>query len=618
MLLRLATAGSVDDGKSTLIGRLLHDTQNLAQDHWRQAEEASLRRGDDCIDLALLTDGLRAEREQRITIDVAYRYFSTPRRRFILADSPGHSEFTRNMITGASNAEVLLLLVDVRKGMTTQTRRHALISSLLGIPHLVVVVNKMDLVDFREDAFLEVRRQFEEFSRRTPIREITFIPLVAREGDNLVRPSPRLSWYQGPALLQHLESVHPGSLLNVVDFRFPVQMVLRPHQDFRGLAGTVQSGRILPGQPVVVLPSKLETRVRRVFRRGQEVDEAITGQSVVLELEDEVEAGRGSLLVPPRNLPHRADSLDAMIAWFAPEPLRAGQRLQLIHVTGQRECKVGEVTYEINVDTLHREAAGELEFNQIGRVQLQLSEPLYFDRYQHNRATGSFVLSDPGNFRTVAAGMLRGIPQLGSFQPPKAAVVFREQRGVTREQKESRQGHQAAICWFTGLPGSGKSTLAQALERSLFDRGCNTFFLDGDNLRHGLNQDLGFNAPSRRENIRRASEVAALALEQGNLVLCSFISPFQEDRQEARKRAPAGRFFEIFVACSPSECERRDPKGLWARARSGEIQGFTGLSSPYEEPESPDLRLDTEQHSLEECLEKILSFLKERGVLPCS
>lgn len=622
MLLRLATAGSVDDGKSTLIGRLLHDTQNLAQDHWHQAQQASLRRGDESIDLALLTDGLRAEREQRITIDVAYRYFATPKRRFILADSPGHSEFTRNMVTGASNAEVLLLLVDARKGMTTQTRRHAFLSSLLGIPHMVVVVNKMDLVDFSEQAFEAVRGQFEEFSRRTQIREITFIPLVAKAGDNLVSNSPRMPWYQGPSLLQHLENVHPGSLLNVVDFRFAVQYVLRPDQHFRGLAGTINSGRIQPGHPVVVLPGGLESRIRRIFRRGQEVPEAMAGQAIVLELEDELEAGRGSLLVPPRNLPHQSRELDAMLCWFAPEPLRPGQRWLLAHTTRQLECEVQEITYGVDIDTLHREQCTHLDFNQVGRVQFHLAETLCFDRYQQNRATGGFVLIDPQNFRTVAAGMVRGRPA-NALDPkpqrnPQQTLIFRENRGVTRAEKEARQGHQSAICWFTGLPASGKSTLAQALERQLFEQGVRTFFLDGDNLRHGLNQDLGFNAHSRRENIRRASEVAALALEQGNLVLCSFISPFREDRAEARRRAPEGRFFEIFVHCSAAECQRRDPKGLWARAQKGEIQNFTGLTSPYEEPEHPELRLDTEHLTQSECLEHILNLLRAKGILPCN
>ena len=601
MLLRFTTAGSVDDGKSTLIGRLLYDQGLVARDHLQALGENP--------DLSLLTDGLRAEREQKITIDVAYRYFEIGTRKFILADTPGHEQYTRNMIIGACSADLTILLVDARKGLTTQTRRHALICSLLGVPQIVLAVNKMDAVDYSQETFEEICQQFYNYCDRLKIGSIVSIPVSALQGDNVVHKSARMAWYDGPTLLHHLQHVHLGSTLNQVDFRLAVQCVVRPHQDFRGLAGRIQSGRIRPGQEVTLLPAGTTTQIKELLGPNGPLEEAQAGQSVIVTLQHELEAGRGTLLVRTQNQPEVAPRLDVNLCWTGDQPLRPHSPYWLLHTTRKIRCQIELVHYRLDVDSLHRHAADSLSLNEIGRVRLLCSEALAFDPYDRNRETGCLALVDPDTHETVAAGMIRGTAP----EPEHQTRVFPYQAVIDRASREARQGHRACVIWFTGLSASGKSTLAQELEKHLFALGCNTFALDGDNLRHGLNSDLPFTAAARRENIRRASEVARLAFEQGHIVVASFISPFAEDRLTVRQKIESGRFLEIFVDCPLEECARRDPKGLYARAQRGEIAEFTGISSPYQRPENPELRLPLQP--LQDSLRQLLQLLRDREIL---
>ncbi len=620
MFLRFTTAGSVDDGKSTLIGRLLYDTKSLFTDNWSAVEEASRARGDEQVDLALVTDGLRAEREQKITIDVAYRYFATPRRKFIIADTPGHEQYTRNMVTGASTAELAILLVDARKGVSTQSRRHGFISTLLGIPHIVVAVNKMDLVDFSESTFDAIRDEFRAFASRLEANNVTYIPISALLGDNVVTPSQNMSWYQGPTLLHLLEEVRLGASTNIVDFRFPVQYVIRPNQDFRGYAGQVSSGRISPGEEVVELPSGRRTRVKALVTPDGNLDETIAGDSVVVTLEDEVDISRGSMLVRTRNLPQVETELDVTLCWLNEEPLRVNSPYFLMHTTREVRCFVTELNYRIDVNTMHRAEAETLGLNEIGRAQISTTAPLFFDHYRTNRATGNFILIDPATNNTVAAGMIRGKSREIEGLAPKpesqqSTNVVYQAGAVPQHEREARNRHKSAVIWFTGLSGSGKSTIAKELERRLFERGVQTFHLDGDNLRHGLNGDLGFGPEDRRENIRRVAEVAGLAYLHGQVVLCSFISPYARDRQFARSRVAEGRFFEVHVDCDLEVCRERDPKGLYKLVKEGAIKNFTGVDSPYEAPENPELVLPTQTLGPEACVGKLLEHLENAGIL---
>jgi bifunctional enzyme CysN/CysC len=621
-LLRLTTAGSVDDGKSTLIGRLLYDTGAVPDDQVEAVHAASRRRGESYLNLALLTDGLRAEREQNITIDVAYRYFATSRRRFIIADTPGHLQYTRNMVTGASTAELAVVLVDARRGVLTQSRRHGFIASLLGIPHVVVAVNKMDLVDYSEAVFEAIAAEYREFAARLDVPDLAFIPVSALYGDNVVEKSGRMPWYGGSTLLHHLESVNVGAG-NLVDFRFPVQYVVRPHQDFRGLAGRVASGTLAPGEEVVVLPGGRTTRVRSIETADGPLAEAAAGDSVVLVLEDEVDVSRGDLLARRRNLPTVATRFDALVCWLDERPLDPAAAYLLFHTTRQVKAFVTEVVYRIDVDTLHREQARTLEMNDIGRLQLATAQPVCFDPYARNRATGSFILVDPHTHATVAAGMIRGEPREAPAPEDRAPAprpvspdVVWEGWNVPRGEREARNGHRAAVLWFTGLPGAGKSTLARALERALFAAGCQTMLLDGDQVRHGLCGDLGFTPADRAENLRRVGEAARLFFEQGSIVLCTFVSPFAADRARVRGLLPAGRFFEVHVRASVETCTARDPKGLYARAARGELTGLTGVDAPYEVPEAPELVADTEAESVDALVDALLRRLREEGILP--
>lgn len=622
-LLRFTTAGSVDDGKSTLIGRLLYDTKSIFQDQLEAVADASERRGES-LNLALLTDGLRAEREQNITIDVAYRYFATPRRKFIIADTPGHIQYTRNMVTGASTAELAVILVDARKGLLTQSRRHAFISSLLGIPHLVVAVNKMDAVDWSESVYEDIRRDFLDFSEKLGVDDLTFIPMSALLGDNVVDPSENMPWYQGATLLHHLENVNVGGGRNLVDFRFPVQFVIRPDHGHRGYAGRVASGSVRAGEEVLVLPSKQRTTVRSVETADGELDEGRAGESVVITVTDQIDVRRGDMIVRPMNLPAVDTELDTTLCWMAEAPMTPGGQYWLR--TGSREVKafVSRLVYSIDVDTLHREQADRLELNDIGRAQITTAEPVFFDRYERNRETGAFVLVDAHTNDTVAAGMIRGdvrterdLPapeEQGETRKTSPDVVW-EGWNVALAEREARNRHPAAVIWFTGLPGSGKSTLARGVERTLFEAGCQTMLLDGDQVRHGLCGDLGFEPADRQENIRRVGEVASLFFRQGCIVLCTFVSPFREDRARARALVPDGRFMEVFVDTPLEACEERDPKGLYAKARDGEIAHMTGISSPYEAPESPELRVGTVDRAPSEAVAEIVEALRVRGLI---
>jgi bifunctional enzyme CysN/CysC len=620
-LLRFSTAGSVDDGKSTLIGRLLYDTKSIFQDQLEAVERASTQRGEGYVNLALLTDGLRAEREQNITIDVAYRYFATPHRKFIIADTPGHVQYTRNMVTGSSTAELTVVLVDARKGVLTQSKRHGFIASLLRIPHIVVAVNKMDLVDFDEGVFESIREEYTDFAAKLEIHDLTFIPISALLGDNVVDKSENTPWYDGATLLHHLETVPVGSSRNLVDFRFPVQTVIRPNQDYRGYAGRIASGTISPGEDVVALPSGHGSRVRSVETMGGPMEEGVAGESVVVTLEDELDISRGEMLVRTKNVPVIASRFEALVCWMNEKPLDRTRPYVLMHTTREAKAYVSDLNYRIDVDTLHREQVDTLSLNDIGRVEITTSQPLFFDPYEKNRETGGFILIDPDTHVTVAAGMIRGevreAPKPHDAEPGPRLVspdVVWEEWNIGRAEREVRNGHPAAVVWFTGLSGSGKSTIARALEAELFAAGLQTMLLDGDQVRHGLCGDLGFSAADRTENIRRVGEVARLFFEHGNIVLCTFVSPFRADRERIRAMLPEGRFIEVHVDATLGTVVARDAKGLYTRAMRGEIEDFTGVSSPYEAPEDPDVVVRTDGTSVSECVESVVARLRELGV----
>ena len=623
-VLRFTTAGSVDDGKSTLIGRLFYDTQQIFENKLEEIRR-NTQREDDEMELALLTDGLRAEREQGITIDVAYRYFSTPNRKFVIADTPGHEQYTRNMVTGASTAELAVELIDARNGVIEQTRRHAFIASLLQIPYMIVAVNKMDLVDYSEERFREIVAEFEEFAENLDIKDITFIPISALKGDNVVDESANMPWYKGSTLLHRLETVRPEADRNQVDFRFPVQHVIRPHQDFRGFAGQVASGKVRPGEEVVVLPSKRTSHVESITTLDGDIDEAGPGDSVVLSLTDEIDVSRGSMIVRSRNRPEVTRQIDADLCWMNEEKLRQDRPYIIQHTTRRTQAYVSKLVYRTNVSTFHREEADTFGLNDIGRVELETADPLFIDSYKINRSTGNFILIDPDTNDTVAAGMIRGVAEdvapfgqeetVTSEERESSPNVVWEGLNVPREEREANNEHKSAVVWLTGLSGAGKSTIAKAVEKRLFDRDVQTMLLDGDNVRHGLSGDLGFSPRDRTENIRRVGEVARLFFEQGAVTFCSFISPYQEDRDRIRELLPEGRFFEVHVDCPLEVCKERDTKGLYKKAEEGEIANFTGVSAPYEEPEAPEVVVDSDQNDVETCVDQIIEALEAEGIL---
>ena len=612
-LLRLATAGSVDDGKSTLIGRLLYDAKGIFEDQLEALRRTSEQRGQPEADLALLTDGLRAEREQGITIDVAYRYFATPKRKFIIADTPGHAQYTRNMVTGASSAHVSLILIDARKGVIEQTRRHAFLSSMLGVPHMAVCVNKMDLIDWDQDRYEQIRSDFMEFAARLNVHDIAFIPICALRGDNVVQRSENMWWYDGAPLLSHLESVYIGSDENFIDPRFPVQYVIRSqtleNPDFRGYAGTVASGVFRPGDELLVLPTGTTSRVASIVTADGEVAEAFPPMAVVIALEDDIAVSRGDILCRPNNRPTMTHDLEATVCWMDERaPLAEGRSYLLKHGTRTARASVQSLQYRLDVNGLHRdETASTLELNEIGRVSFRCTEPLLVDDYTTNRTTGSFIIIDPATNATAGAGVIRVIGTTHA-----SPNVVREGGRLTRADRFAALGTQGATVLFTGLSGAGKSTLASGVEEAFVHSGRPAFLIDGDNLRHGLNGDLGFSDLDRTENVRRAGEVARLFAESGALALIALICPFEEDRRLIRAlHDEAGLpYAEIFVDTTLEECERRDPKGLYARARAGQLPSFTGIDSIYEVPRQPDLVLGPGAGSVAEQVSIVLELVE--------
>jgi len=604
-LLRFTTAGSVDDGKSTLIGRLLYDSQSILDDQLDAVHRASRVLGEDRLNLALLTDGLRAEREQKITIDVAYRYFATPRRSFIIADTPGHVQYTRNMVTGASTADLVVILIDATRGVLPQSRRHAFLSSLLGISQAVVAINKMDLVAFSEERFHELAREFRTFAGALSFRSIDVVPVSALQGDNVVDPSSHMPWYAGGTLLNLLEHAPIDVPPADAPLRLPVQYVARPHQEFRGYAGTLAAGALVPGQAVTVLPSGAATRIRTV--------DAI-GNAVMVTTTDEVDISRGDMLCDPGRRPSVMTRLGAHLCWMASGPLAVGRPYLLMHTTRQVQAFVTHIDHKVDVDTMAQVPTDALGLNDIGRVELSLAQPICADGYRVNRTTGGFILIDPQTNATVAAGMIDDDRPDATARPVSTDVTW-QPWNVSREERERATGHGATTIWMTGLSGAGKTTLARALERRLFGRGYRTMLLDGDQLRHGLCGDLGFSPVDRAENVRRAGEVAKLFFEQGSIVVCAFVSPYRADRDRVRSLFPEGRFLEVFVSASRETCRSRDPKGLYRKAADGSLAQFTGLSAPYETPVSPELVLDTERLSIEESVARLVEALAARGVI---
>ncbi len=612
-LLRLATAGSVDDGKSTLIGRLLFDSKAVMEDQLASVVRTSKERGHDYTDLALVTDGLRAEREQGITIDVAYRYFATAKRKFIIADTPGHVQYTRNMVTGTSTAQLAIVLVDARHGLLEQSRRHAFLASLLGIQHIVLAVNKMDLVDWDQERFEKIRDDFHEFAARLDIQDVTTIPLSALTGDNVVNKSDVTPWYDGPSLLSHLEDVYIAGDRNLVDVRFPVQYVIRPqtreHADHRSYAGTVASGVMRPGDEIVVLPAGKTSRITEIEGPTGSLDEAFPPMAVSISLADDLDISRGDMIARTNNQPRVTRDFDATVCWMADETaLEPGREYVIKHGTRTTRAKVSALDYRLDINTLHRDkSATALKLNELGRVTLRTQVPLVLDEYARNAATGSFILIDPDTNGTVAAGMVRDTTPAAARAASPNAV--RHENLVTAKDRLSR----GSTVWFTGLSGSGKSSVAMLVEQKLLESGRPAYVLDGDNLRHGLNADLGFSMDDRAENLRRLAHVATLLADSGQIVLVPAISPLSEHRALARKvhDEQGFDFFEVFCDTPLADCESRDPKGLYAKARRGEITHFTGIDSPYQRPKNPDLRLTPDQE-VDELAQRVVDMILAR------
>ncbi|WP_417668031.1 sulfate adenylyltransferase subunit CysN [Roseibium sp.] len=606
--LRFLTCGSVDDGKSTLIGRLLYDTKLIFEDQLAALEKDSKRHGTvgEEIDLALLVDGLEAEREQGITIDVAYRFFATDKRKFIVADTPGHEQYTRNMATGASTADLAVLLVDARNGLMVQTRRHAFIASLLGIRHVVLAVNKIDLVDFSEQRFNEIREDFAQFANGFDFETLEAIPMSARFGDNVTIRSEKMGWYAGPTLLEHLEGVQIGEHELNQPFRFPVQWVNRPNLDFRGYSGTIAAGTVQVGDELVVSNSGKTSKVEKLLTPEGEKPLARAGEAVTITLEDEIDISRGDLLAASGSRPDVADQMAAHVIWMAEDALMPGRSYLMKIGTKTVTAQVTEIKHKINVNTFEHMAGKQLELNEIAFCNLAMSSPVAFDPYEANRTTGSFILVDRVTNATVGAGMVW-------FALRRATNIHWQALHVDKQARAESLGQKPAVLWFTGLSGSGKSTIASIVEKKLHLEGRHTYTLDGDNVRHGLNKDLGFTEADRVENIRRVGEVARLFVDSGLITLVSFISPFRSERQLAREMVGENEFIEIFVDTPIEECKKRDPKGLYAKAEAGEIKNFTGIDSPYEAPQNPELVLNNVGRDPEDVAEEVIRFLRERG-----
>jgi bifunctional enzyme CysN/CysC len=609
-LLRFITCGSVDDGKSSLIGRLLHESKMIFEDQLATLEDDSRRvgtRGAE-LDYALVVDGLAAEREQGITIDVAYRFFSTDKRKFIVADTPGHEQYTRNMVTGASTADLAVILIDARKGVLTQTRRHSYVVSLLGIRHVVLAVNKMDLVDYAQDVFADIERDYREFARRIDLEAITCIPVSAVAGDNVVARSERMPWYRGPALLEHLESVPLADESAGRAFRMPVQWVNRPNADFRGFAGLIASGSIRSGDAVRVLPSGRSSTVARILLGDAEIPEAVAAQSVTLTLTDEIDVSRGDVLCAAGAPPGVANQFEATIIWMHDEALLQGRTYLLKIGAKTVNATVAPIKYRVNVNTLEHLAAKKLELNDIGVCGIELSSPVVFEPYDDSRVLGGFILIDRFTNNTVGAGLLH-------FALRRSQNVHWQALDVNKRARAQLSHQKPCILWFTGLSGAGKSTIANLVEKQLHADGRHTYLLDGDNVRHGLNKDLGFTDEDRVENIRRVAEVARLMVDAGLIVIVSFISPFRSERRMARNLVETDEFIEVFVDTSLAAAEARDVKGLYKKARRGELKNFTGIDSPYEAPETPEIHLDTALLAPEAAASQVIAHLREAGII---
>jgi len=625
-LLRFITCGSVDDGKSTLIGRLLFDTKQVFEDQLAAVGKDSRKYGTtgEAPDLALLVDGLQAEREQGITIDVAYRYFTTEKRKFIIADTPGHEQYTRNMVTGASTADLAIVLIDARHGLQVQTRRHSYLVHMLGIRHVVVAINKMDAVDYDHKVYQRIRADYEAFANQLGIEDFSCVPVCALNGANVTRDADEMDWYEGPTVLDLLESspVHEHDLDRPM--RFPVQYVNRTRSDFRGFCGTLVSGRIAPGDEVVVLPSGRRSRIAEIIgstgatkraqvEYGGAMQAARAGQAITLTLADEIDISRGDVLVRADRLPRVSELFDARVVWMNDRPLLPGRQYNLKLAASEVPATPEAIHHRIDVNTLEHHPAEQLELNEIGYCRIRASRALAFDAYDSNPATGAFILVDRVSNLTVGAGMI--VRPVTDQLTDKSSNVTWHAQTVNKRARAQQKAQKSAVLWFTGLSGAGKSTVANALEKALFQRGHHSYLLDGDNVRHGLNRDLGFSDDDRVENIRRIGEVARLMADAGLVVLTAFISPFRADRAMVRELMEDGEFVEIHVDAPLDVCETRDPKGLYAKARAGVIRNFTGIDSPYEPPEASEIIVDTSKMSVDECVEELLAYLKRRGIL---
>jgi bifunctional enzyme CysN/CysC len=609
-LLRFITCGSVDDGKSTLIGRLLYESKMIFEDQLLALAADSRKvgtRGEE-LDFALLVDGLASEREQGITIDVAYRFFSTDRRKFIVADTPGHEQYTRNMVTGASTADLAVILVDARKGVLTQTRRHSYLASLLGIRRIVLAVNKMDLVGYAQQSFERLARDYREFAQRIDLTDITAIPLSAVNGDNIIDHGQRMPWYQGTTLMQHLETVDLEDRIASTAFRMPIQWVNRPNPDFRGFAGRVVSGTLRPGDRVRALPSGRETQVTRIVTAAGDLPLAIAGQCVTVTLADEIDLGRGDLLAAAAAPPTVADQFEATLVGLHEDAILQGRSYLMKIATRTISATVSPVKFRIDVNTLEHVAAERLDLNDIGVCELELDQPIAFEPYQDNRELGAFILIDRITHHTVGAGML-------NFSLRRSQNLHWQTLDINQQARALLNGQRPCVIWLTGYSGAGKTTIANLVERKLHFLGRRTYMLDGDNVRHGLNKDLGFTEQDRVENIRRVAEVAKLMVDAGLIVLVSFISPFRAERAGARVLLAQGEFIEVFVDTPLADAERRDVKGLYRKARRGELRNFTGIDSPYETPEHPEIHIETMKQTPEQAAERIVEYLSSRDML---
>ena len=609
-LLRFITCGSVDDGKSTLIGRLLYESKMIFEDQLTALEQDSKKVGTqgENIDFALLVDGLAAEREQGITIDVAYRFFATEHRKFIVADTPGHEQYTRNMATGASTADLAVLLIDARQGVLTQTKRHAFIASQLGVRHIVLAVNKMDLVDYSENVFNEIVEDFKAFAAQLDIPNLHAIPVSALVGDNVVDGSRFMPWYEGPSLLGYLEGVDVEAEETSLPFRMPVQWVNRPDLDFRGYAGRISGGIIRPGDDIRVLPSGKQSKIARIVTMDSDLDEAVSGQSVTLTLTDEIDISRGDVIATSETPPEISDQFDTTIIWLSEEPMLPGRSYRMKTSSRLVSATVNAPKHKTDVNTLQKLPAKTLQLNEIGNCTLAVDRPIAFDSYAENRQTGSFILIDRMTNNTVGMGMI-------NFPLRRAANIHWQNLDINKAANSEQKGQNPAVLWFTGLSGSGKSTIANEVQRRLYATGRHSFILDGDNVRHGLNRDLGFTDADRVENIRRVAEVSKLMVEAGLITLVSFISPFRAERELARNLMEEGEFIEIFVNTPLSVAETRDPKGLYKKARAGNLKNFTGIDSPYEAPENPEIEINTAEMSVEDAAERVINGLIERGII---